>query len=173
MPTSGCYLVAHSMGGLIVRALLQNKANDVSKILVSDGEVKVAPVRATVAKVFTYATLHNGIELGGFNVPRVLPGFLKDASTFNRDVMRAYLDKQLIGGNINYLPGRHLAAAVALVLHGRDQPPRLRGRRGLSRNFVGRGSDGLVRIDNATLWYQEKVGDGEDAPLIAKPTATA
>ncbi|MDN8617258.1 esterase/lipase family protein [Variovorax ginsengisoli] len=168
-----CYLVAHSMGGLIVRALLQNKANDVSKILVSDGEVKVAPVRDTVAKVFTYATPHNGIELGGFNVPRVLPGFLKDASTFNRDVMRAYLDKQLIGGNINYLPEdispppSHWFCMVGTNRLDYEVAA------GLSRNFVGRGSDGLVRIDNATLWYQEKVGDGEDAPLIAKPTATA
>gem|GEM_PF-95553 len=168
-----CFLVAHSMGGLIVRALLQNKANDVSSILLSDKKLKVDPVRGTVAKVFTYATPHNGIELGGFNVPKMLPGFLKDASTFNRDVMRAYLDKQLVGGNINYLPDdispppSHWFCMVGTNRIDYEVAA------GLSRTFVGRGSDGLVRIDNATLWYQKKASDDTDAPLVDMPTASA
>lgn len=168
-----CYLVAHSMGGLIVRALLQNKANEVSEIVLSNTKFKVTPVRSTVAKVFTYATPHNGIELGGFNVPKMLPGFLKDASTFNRDVMRAYLDKQELGGSVNYLPAdispppSHWFCMVGTNRIDYEVAA------GLSRTFAGRGSDGLVRIDNATLWYQERHGEGADAPVVAKPAAAA
>lgn len=46
-----CYLVAHSMGGLICRALLQNPALDVHD------------AARYVDKLFTYATPHNGIDV--------------------------------------------------------------------------------------------------------------
>ena len=52
------YLVAHSMGGLIVRCLLQN----------------LSPGDPRVDKVFTYATPHGGIDLRWIgNVPVVPP----------------------------------------------------------------------------------------------------
>lgn len=150
-----CYLIAHSMGGLVVRALLQNEANDVSAIQLGGETKNVAPVRGCVAKVFTYATPHNGIEFGGVNVP----GFLSDISTFNRDTMRAYLDKAPINGKVNYLPATiqpppsHWFTMVGTNRIDYDAAA------GLARTFVGRGSDGLVRIDNATLWYQDTAAD--------------
>src|SRR5262245_2840983 len=45
------YLVAHSMGGLVCRAFLQNPA------------LGKAPARSCVDKVFTYGTPHNGIDV--------------------------------------------------------------------------------------------------------------
>jgi triacylglycerol esterase/lipase EstA (alpha/beta hydrolase family) len=45
------HLVAHSMGGLVVRAFLQND------------KISTQADRELVAKVFTYATPHNGIEM--------------------------------------------------------------------------------------------------------------
>jgi PGAP1-like protein len=70
------YLVAHSMGGLVCRAFLQNpKYGDEA-------------ARKLVDKVFTYATPHNGIEVVGLgNVPSWLSFFGID--TFNRDTMAA------------------------------------------------------------------------------------
>jgi hypothetical protein len=51
-----CYLVAHSMGGLVCRALLQNP------------KLGTEEARACVDKFFTYATPHNGIEVTGLDV---------------------------------------------------------------------------------------------------------
>ena len=48
------YVVAHSLGGLICRTYLQNVARDTEHY---------------VAKVFTYATPHGGIEMAGLNPP--------------------------------------------------------------------------------------------------------
>ncbi|WP_287143326.1 hypothetical protein [Achromobacter sp.] len=157
-----CYLVAHSMGGLVVRALLQNAANEVTQIEFEGRPETVPPVRTCVAKVFTYATPHNGIEFAGINVPK----FLDDVSKFNREEMRDYLDAVPVDGKVNYLPAdiqpppSHWFTMVGTnrldydVLHG------------ASRTFVGRGSDGLVRIDNATLWYQDPQKEGvRDMPV--------
>lgn len=55
------HLVAHSMGGLVCRAFLQNKK------LGSDD------ARSAVDKVFTYATPHNGIDM---RIVRNVPGWL-------------------------------------------------------------------------------------------------
>ncbi len=160
-----CYLVAHSMGGLIVRALLQDPGNDVAGIEFSGQPKKVSPVRGCVAKVFTYATPHNGIEFSGLNVP----GFLSDIGTFNRNNMQAYLEKAPINGKVNYLPAdvrpppSHWFTMVGTNRLDYDVAA------GLSRTFVGRGSDGLVRIDNATLWYQDTVTD----PAIPKDMPVA
>src|SRR5262245_10225918 len=73
-----CYLVAHSMGGLVCRAFLQNEKLGVQK------------ARDCVDKFFTYATPHNGIEMAGINVPEFLG--LNDANNFNRERMSDYLD---------------------------------------------------------------------------------
>src|SRR5437867_5468972 len=50
-----CYLVAHSMGGLVCRAFLQGKDED--------GPIGTKEGRQCVDKFFTYATPHNGIDL--------------------------------------------------------------------------------------------------------------
>lgn len=46
-----CYLIAHSMGGLVCRAFLQNP------------DLGEDQARRSVDKVFTYATPHNGIDM--------------------------------------------------------------------------------------------------------------
>ncbi|MNX27012.1 hypothetical protein D3C86_570940 [compost metagenome] len=159
-----CYLVAHSMGGLVVRALLENAANEVEHIEFEGERVPVEPVRGCVAKVFTYATPHNGIEFASLNVP----AFLNDINKFNRNVMREYLDNVPINGNVNYLPADISPPAThwfTMVGTNRLDYDVLLG---ASRTFVGRGSDGLVRIDNATLWYNKP-----DEPDQTMPVACA
>lgn len=134
-----CYLVAHSMGGLICRALLQNKTLD------EDGAAKY------VDKLFTYATPHNGIEIADVNVPEWLS--FHDLSNFNRsERMRKYL-------GLEQAYSKH--KRVDLVPESRFPPRRVfcmvgtnrmdySAAAGLARNFVGHGSDGLVLIENAT-----------------------
>lgn len=46
-------------------------------------------IRGLVDKVFTYATPHNGIELGGMNVPSFLS--MNDMDNFSRPRMAEYL----------------------------------------------------------------------------------
>lgn len=72
------YLVAHSMGGLIVRSYLQNHCR----------KNKIKP---PVDKVFTYATPHGGIDLRFIGNA---PGFLtaNDMDNFNETRMRKYLN---------------------------------------------------------------------------------
>jgi hypothetical protein len=126
------YLVAHSMGGLICRCLLQNP------------EVATAEARALVDKVFTYATPHNGIEVGGINVPSILS--LNDMDNFNRGVMAKYLkvakDKVNTLGDSKFPPER-LFCLVGT--NSRDYAVA----HGLSSLAVGQMSDGLVKIENA------------------------
>src|SRR5690606_5340147 len=90
------HLVAHSMGGLICRCLLQNP------------DVATAETRAMVDKLFTYATPHNGIEVAGINVPQLLS--VNDMDNFNRSVMGKYLkvpkDKVNTLGNSGFPPER-------------------------------------------------------------------
>jgi len=152
-----CYLVAHSMGGLVVRTLMQNDRNDVPELEIDDVKKRYSKVRGCVAKVFTYGTPHNGIDIAGFNVPQ-WPGFLKDVGTFNRDTMRAYLDQVPVGGNVNYLPADVTPPASHWFSMIGTNRMDYEVAKGMSRTFVGRGSDGLVRIDNATLWYQREDG---------------
>ncbi|MGE6280391.1 hypothetical protein [Raoultella planticola] len=73
-----CYLVAHSMGGLVCRAFLQNQALDPQQMARS------------VDKFFTYATPHNGIEFAEINIPN-LP-WQSSVANFSRDRMAQYLD---------------------------------------------------------------------------------
>lgn len=79
-----CHLVAHSMGGLVCRAFLQNT------------KLGAAEARACVDKFFTYATPHNGIDMAGVNVPEFLG--LNDLNNFNRDKMAEYLDVESLYG---------------------------------------------------------------------------
>ena len=126
------YLVAHSMGGLICRCLLQNP------------EVASAEARALVDKLFTYATPHNGIEVGGINVPSILS--VNDMNNFSRPVMAKYLkvpkDKVNTLGDSGFPPER-LFCLVGT--NSRDYAVA----HGLSSLAVGQMSDGLVRIENA------------------------
>jgi len=135
-----CYLVAHSMGGLVCRAFLQNEPADAADDL-----------RRHVDKFFTYATPHNGIDVAGFNVP---PWLSQDAANnFNRDVMAQYLNLQAAYAatqRVDWLPVGPLSPKRVFCMVGTNRSD-YEAAMGASRTFVGHGSDGLVRIENATL----------------------
>ncbi|MCB2020287.1 MAG: hypothetical protein M9915_05935 [Rhizobacter sp.] len=135
-----CYLVAHSMGGLVVRAFLQNTA------------LGSATARGLVDKVFTYATPHNGIDVGGINVPSWLSA--NDMSNFNRDRMAGYLklDSAFAKyGRVDYVRESSFPLERIFCMIGTNRSDYEAGK-GLSRTFVGQGSDGLVKIANASVW---------------------
>lgn len=136
-----CYLVAHSMGGLVCRAFLQDPRND--------------PKRASrhVDKLFTYATPHNGIEIAGVNVPAWLTK--DDLSNFNREKMAEYLGLNALpnkppGDSVDWLPESRFPAERVFCMVGTNRMD-YEVALGVSRAFAGHGSDGLVRIENATL----------------------
>lgn len=134
-----CYLVGHSMGGLVCRGLLQNPDNDVEN------------ARRYVDKFFTYATPHNGIELGGLNVPAWLG--LLDVNNFNRDNMADYLNLKPAfekTKSVAWLPAKAFPAEKVFCMVGTNRTD-YEVALGASRTFAGNGSDGLVRIENATL----------------------
>jgi len=120
------YLVAHSMGGLICRCLLQN----------------VSPSDPRVDKVFTYATPHGGIDLRLLgNVPDFLR--INNSENFNEERMRKYLalsDKHV---PVNSLDGKFPAERFFSLIgtNHRDYS--------LVRWAIGPMSDGLVQIKNA------------------------
>lgn len=146
------YLVAHSMGGLVCRAFLQNPklGNDAARKLVD--------------KMFTYATPHNGIEFRGIgNAPEWLSVF--GINTFNREEMARYLglkkqdrDGDAVNIVTNFDPDR------IFNLVGTN-PGDYKVAAGLSSVGAGETSDGLVRIANATTrgW--------EDGVLKSSPNA--
>lgn len=146
-----CNLVAHSMGGLVVRAFLQNPA------------LGDAAARACVDKVFTYATPHNGIDMGGVNVPAWLTA--NEMNTFNRERMSEFLDTAPVDGRMDYLPASAFPAERFFCMVGSNRGD-YEAAKGLSRMFAGHGSDGLVRIENASLW-------SIDEAKRSKPVATA
>jgi len=135
-----CYLVAHSMGGLVVRGFLQNPA-------LGDGEARKA-----VDKVFTYATPHNGIEVAGLNVPGWLS--LNEMNTFNRERMAGYLNlKEAYKkyGRVDFVPESAFPIDRIFCMVGTNRSD-YDVAMGLSRSFAGNGSDGLVKVDNASVW---------------------
>jgi len=136
-----CYLVAHSMGGLVVRALLQNKA------------LGSPEARAAVAKVFTYATPHNGIEFGGVNVPSWLTA--SEIDTFSRPVMQKYLATAPVDGRMNFLPADIQPTRENWFCMIGSNRGDYEAAHGVARMFSGHGSDGLVLIENASLWSRD------------------
>lgn len=150
-----CYLVAHSMGGLICRAFLQNSR-------IGDREA----VRC-VDKIFTYATPHNGIEMAGLNVPQWLEK--ADMNNFNRDNMADYLDLESEfrkTGRVDWLPEEAFPSHRMFCMIGTNRDD-YEVAMGVSRTFAGHGSDGLVRIENASVWGIDRWGD------MSRPCATA
>jgi hypothetical protein len=134
-----CYLVAHSMGGLICRAFLQNP---------SLGEREA---RKCVDKVFTFATPHNGIEMAGLNVPRWLG--VAEMNTFNIESMAQYLNLTAYYKKTKRVDGlqeRSFPSSRFFCMIGTNRAD-YEAAMGLSRAFSGHGSDGLVKIDNASL----------------------
>jgi hypothetical protein len=150
-----CYLVAHSMGGLVCRAFLQNP-----KL----GEEKA---RKCVDKVFTYATPHNGIEMAGTNVPAWLSA--NDINNFNRKRMSKYLNLETLFARtdrVDWLPEKSFPSERFFCMIGTNRADYEAGN-GISRTFAGHGSDGLVRIENASVWGVDVRGQ------VSTPCATA
>jgi hypothetical protein len=134
-----CYLVAHSMGGLVCRGFLQNPNFDKQN------------ARQYVAKFFTYATPHNGIDIAGVNIPAWLS--LDDMANFNRDALARFLGLEQIyekTQRVDFIPESRFRADRVFCMVGTNRLD-YEVAFGLSRAFVGHGSDGLVRIENATL----------------------
>lgn len=134
-----CFLVGHSMGGLICRAFLQNPQLD------------PAGMRLSVDKLFTYATPHNGIEVAGRNVPQWMDR--NDIHNFNRDYMAQYLNLEepyARTGRVDWLPTECFPPGRVFTMVGTNRLD-YEAAFGLARTFVGHGSDGLVRIENALL----------------------
>lgn len=136
------WLVAHSMGGLICRSMIQKVCPDTGR---RAGDV--------VDKFFTYATPHNGIafSVAGLNiaVPELAPF---GAQIFNRDVMYGYLTPE---STLKTTPDRP-DGWDAHDLQGSFDPARVfcligtnAADYGLLSKAVGPKSDGLVQIDNA------------------------
>ncbi|GAB4188911.1 MAG: hypothetical protein Tsb002_15540 [Wenzhouxiangellaceae bacterium] len=126
------HLVAHSMGGLVCRTLLQNET------------LRDSDEARQVDKVFTYATPHNGIELAGMNVPSFLG--MWDINNFNRRKMAEYLSLDQ-DDNVATLDN-HFDPQKFFCLIGtnkNDYPAAM----GISGLLAGDMSDGLVRIENA------------------------
>ncbi len=132
------YLVAHSMGGLVCRCLLQNM------------NVGSPEARKCVDKVFTYATPHNGIE---FKVIGNVPGFftLNDMDNFNRERMAQYLGLKK-GSEPSNLEGKFDPHRFFCLVGTDSQDYSVAG--GWSKRLTGPMSDGLVRIVNATVYSQ-------------------
>ncbi len=144
-----CYLVAHSMGGLVCRAFLQHPDRE------KDGTHKY------VDKFFTYATPHNGIDMAGINIPSWLKA--NDIDNFNRDRMAKYLNLGALykegdeNARVDWLPEEVFPSGSVFCMVGTNRSDYEAGA-GLSRAFAGHGSDGLVRIENASVWGVNKEG---------------
>jgi len=143
------HLVAHSMGGLVCRAFLQNPA------------LGSPEARAAVDKLFTYATPHNGIDL---RIVRNVPGWLSlgDVDNFNRGRMADYLglaQRDDVSVVENFPPAR-----IFNLVGTNPRDYRVAG--GLSSWAAGDASDGLVRIENATTH-----GPGPDGADVQSPRA--
>ncbi len=143
------WLVAHSMGGLICRSMIQKVCPDANR--------NAADV---LDKLYTYATPHNGIAfaVGGIDIP--MPEIAPfGAEIFNRDVMYRYLTPDEL---LQHTPQRpdnwdahdisgSLDPAKVFCLIGTNAADY-----GLVSIAVGPKSDGLVQIDNAYVRHANR-----------------
>ncbi|CAM2006661.1 esterase/lipase family protein [Acanthopleuribacter pedis] len=155
------HLVAHSMGGLIARCYLQTlctlgardeegQPDDQKNQALALSKTGGVPL---VAKVFTYGTPHNGIELLGVNVPNLGPLDTFQSKVFNRKVMRDYLslpaktpkNKAVNSLNNSFDPNRFFCF---IGTNYKDYTVAM----GITRRTTGAMSDGLVMCKNA--WVQ-------------------
>ena len=143
------HLVAHSMGGLVCRAFLQN------------AKLGSAEARAAVDRLFTYATPHNGIDM---RIVRNVPGWLSfgDINNFNRERMAKYLDVPN-GDDVSIV--RNFPPERIFNLVGTN-PRDYVVAGGISAWAASDASDGLVRIENATTH-----GPGADGKEVSSPRA--
>ncbi len=152
------FLVAHSMGGLICRSLLQRVIPE--QLADEDGVIDPAAGAKYVARVFTYATPHGGISFAvGFGVLeriRDATGF-QGADIFGPDRMYEYLTPPALrrkhpraGFMATTMPDDGFPVDELFCLVG-SNPEDYDVAFGLSSKAVGARSDGLVQIDNAAV----------------------
>lgn len=142
------YLVAHSMGGLVCRAFLQNP------------ELGSREAVGAVDKVFTYATPHNGIDL---RIVRNVPGWATfgDVNNFNRKRMVRYLRLPEDSEDVSVV--REFPAERVFNLVGTN-PSDYLVLGGISSWAAGDASDGLVRITHATTHGTNASGEEVTSP---------
>jgi hypothetical protein len=143
------HLVAHSMGGLVCRAFLQNP------------KLGSAAARGAVDKLFTYATPHNGIDM---RIVRNVPGWLSfgDVNNFNREKMAEYLAVPK-GDDVSVVK-RFPPERIFNLIGTNPGDYTVAG--GISAWAAGDASDGLVRIENAATH-----GPGPDGKDVTSPRA--
>jgi pimeloyl-ACP methyl ester carboxylesterase len=140
------HLVAHSMGGLICRSLLQK--------VIPDRDVGAAT--DLVDRLFTYATPHGGIEFDvGFGLLERLRDTLGPvgADIFGPKRMYEYLTpgepgRRPRGWRANQMPDEAFPKDRMFSLIGTN-PGDYDAGRGVVSKVVGAKSDGLVQIENA------------------------
>ena len=141
------HLVAHSMGGLICRAFLQNT------------KLGTAAARREVDKLFTYATPHNGIDM---RIVRNIPAWASfgDVNNFNRAKMAQYLAVPK-GDDVSVVTKFPPERVFNLIgTNARDYA----AAGGWSSWAVGDASDGLVRIENAATHGLDPDGTDVGSP---------
>lgn len=140
-PDRRVLLVAHSMGGLIARCMIQKVAQD------QEEEAKTL-----VAKLFTYGTPHGGIvfQAGLMNWFEEVIG-PAGSDIFSPDKMYGYLtsgrkfgDRSPDGWDPQFIPAEIFDADDIFCLIGTNSKDY-----GVSKIVVGPKSDGLVRIEHA------------------------
>jgi pimeloyl-ACP methyl ester carboxylesterase len=142
------HLVAHSMGGLVCRSMIQ-------RVIPDRGE----RAQDHVARLFTYGTPHGGIEfaVGGGLVEELRDFFdVNGAAIFGPERIYQYLsprsarpaDEPPAGWNPAAIPKDVFPLERVFCLVGTN-PEDYDVARGLSSKAVGARSDGLVQIDNA------------------------
>lgn len=152
------FLVAHSMGGLICRSLLQRVIPEALADV--DGVVDPAAGARFVARVFTYATPHSGIHFAlGFGLLERLRDATgsNEADVFGDDRMYDYLTPLRLRDTLKredfepgVMPDNGFPVGEFFCLAGTN-PEDYDIALGLSSKAVGARSDGLVQIDHAVV----------------------
>ncbi|WP_411376279.1 esterase/lipase family protein [Arthrobacter sp. MPF02] len=152
------FLVAHSMGGLICRSLLQRVIPE--EMADADGNVDPAAGTVYVARVFTYATPHGGINfvVGYGLLERIRDATgIQGADIFGPDRMYDYLTPAARRRTLRRdafqateMPDDGFPVGELFCLVG-SNPEDYDVAFGLSSKAVGPRSDGLVQIDNAAV----------------------
>lgn len=148
------HLVAHSMGGLVCRCLIQKIIPEARA-----ADPSIPPAEELVESLFTYATPHGGITfdigMGLFERLRDALG-IQGAEIFGPARMWQYLtanpesEDPPSGWQPRHMPDEAFPKNRIFTLVGtnpRDYDAVL----GLSSKAVGSRSDGLVQIDNASI----------------------
>jgi len=145
-------LIAHSMGGLVCRTLIQN-------LMPSHGK----DPKDWVYRLITMGTPHKGIELG--RIPDVIENFVTsklnpfDANIFQEDRMRDYLKLEKTH-EIHSLGDpsapRSFPVKRCLCIIGSDYRSY-----GVTKELTGSFSDGLVKQDHAYVVTGPKPANGD------------